>query len=403
MTEKQLGTATVSGGIARTNYTIPSDELIGDFTLHGTYVENNHYREATDTADFRVRVGTTITVDNVTGNTGESSNFTAHVLAGNSPVNEGQVQFKLEGNIIGTANVSNGVATLAYTIPGTAGDGDSITANYLGTSTYGTSVTVSSGTLHIRSGVTVTVDAVVGNREGTVELSCLVEDGTGNPITGTSVDFYLDNTLIGTDSTADATSNKYSTSYTIPSNAVAGVHTIRCVSAQTGDHLSAEGSGTLRVRMPVTVTVEDASVNIGGTTTLVAHVLDENNAPATSGKGVFKINGKIVKDANDQVIYVQVDSNGTCTLSGVACPTGTMYGVEGATSTIDFNWVGGDNYESVSNTDVVDATLTVRKTPVLIVSDVTANRGDTIYLSTSVTYNNENVTEGTVTFILEQT
>jgi hypothetical protein len=313
------------------------------------------------------------------------------------------VQFKLEGNIIGTANVSNGVATLAYTIPGTAGDGDSITANYLGTSTYGTSVTASSGTLHIRSGVTVTVDAVVGNREGTVELSCLVEDGTGNPITSTSVDFYLDNTLVGTDSTADATSNKYSVSYTIPSNAVAGVHTIRCVSAQTGDHLSAEGSGTLRVRMPVTVTLEDASVNIGGTTTLVAHVLDENNAPATSGKGAFKINGKYVKDANDQTIYVQVDSNGTCTLSGVACPTGTTYGVEGATSTMDFYWVGGDNYESVSYTDVVDATLTVRKTPVLIVSDVTANRGDTIYLSTSVTYNNENVTEGTVTFILEQT
>lgn len=402
MTNKQLGSATVSGGIARTSYTIPSDELVGDFTLHGTYVENNHYREASDTADFRVRVGTTITVDNVTGNTGESSNFTAHVLAGNSPVNEGQVQFKLEGSIIGTANVSNGVATLAYTIPGTAGDGDEITANYLGTSTYGTSVTASSGTLHIRSGVTVTVDAVIGNRSGTVELSCLVEDGSGNPITGTSVDFYLDNTLIGTDSTADGTTNKYSVSYTIPSNAVAGVHTIKCVSAQTADHLSAEGTGTLRVRMPVTVTVEDASVNIGGTTTLVAHILDENQAPATSGQGVFKINGQYVKDSNNQVIRVQVDSNGTCTLSGVACPTGSI-GVEGATSSIGFSWYGEDNYESLPSANIVDATLTVRKTPVLIVSDVTANRGDTVYLSTSVTYGNDNVNEGTVTYTLEQT
>lgn len=400
MTNKNLGSATVSGGIARTSYTIPSDELVGDFTLHGTYVENNHYREATDTADFRVRVGTTITVDNVTGNTGESSNFTAHVLAGNSPVNEGQVQFKLEGNIIGTANVSNGVATLAYTIPGTAGDGDEITANYLGTSTYGTSVTASSGTLHIRSGVTVTVDAVIGNRSGTVELSCLVEDGSGNPITGTSVDFYLDNTLVGTDSTADATSNKYSVSYSIPSNAVAGVHTIRCVSAQTGDHLSAEGTGTLRVRMPVTVTLEDASVNIGGTTTLVVHILDENQAPATSGHGRFYLNGSAVKDSNNTIINVQVDSNGTCTLSGVACPNNAT---EGQTYSIDFGWSGGDNYKSVDRTGVTDATLTVRKTPVLIVSDVTANRGDTVYLSTSVTYNSENVSEGTVTYTLEQT
>ena len=397
MTEKQLGTATVSGGIARTNYTIPSDELVGDFTLHGTYVENNHYREATDTADFRVRIGTTITVDNVTGNTGESSNFTAHVLAGNNPVNEGQVQFKLEGNIIGTANVSNGVATLAYTIPGTAGDGDSITANYLGTSTYGTSVTASSGTLHIRSGVTVTVDAVVGNREGTVELSCLVEDGTGNPITTTSVDFYLDNTLIGTDSTADATSNKYSTSYTIPSNAVAGVHTIRCVSAQTGDHLSAEGTGTLRVRMPITVTIENASVNIGGTVDLVAHAVDENNAPVTSGLASFSLNNAPLRDANNVLIVVDVDSDGTIRLSGIACPAGAT---EGKTYSIKCSYGTNDDYRKAeSNT----GTLTVRKTPVLIVSDVTANRGDTVYLSTSVTYNNENVTEGTVTFILEQT
>ena len=401
MTEKQLGTATVSGGIARTNYTIPSDELIGDWTLHGTYVENNHYREATDTADFRVRIGTTITVDNVTGNKGENTTFTAHVLhGGNNLVNEGVVQFKLEGNIIGTGNVQNGVATLVYLLPGTAGEGDSITANYLGTSTYGTSVTASSGTLHIRSGVTVTVDARVANREGSVELSCLVEDGTGNPITGTSVDFYLDNTLIGTDNTADATYNKYSVSYTIPSNAVAGVHTIRCVSAQTGDHLSAEGTGTLRVRMPVTVTVEDASVNIDGTTTVVAHVLDENNAPATSGQGKFYVNGTLLRDSNNQVISVNVDSNGTCTLSGVACPDNAT---EGQTYLIDFAWQGGDNYTNVSRENVTDATLTVRKTPVLIVSDVTANRGDTIYLSTSVTYNNENVTEGTVTFILEQT
>ena len=400
MTNKNLGSATVSGGIARTSYTIPSDELVGDFTLHGTYVENNHYREATDTADFRVRVGTSITVDNVTGNTGESSDFTAHVLAGNSPVNEGQVQFKLEGSIIGTANVSNGVATLAYTIPGTAGDGDSITANYLGTSTYGTSVTASSGTLHIRSGVTVTVDAVIGNRQGSVTLSCLVEDGTGNPITTTSVEFYIDNTLIGSDSTADATSNKYSTSYTIPSNAVAGVHTIKCVSAQTADHLSAEGTGTLRVRMPVTVTLEDASVNIGGTTTLVAHILDENQAPATSGQGYFYINGSSPTSA---LVSINVDSNGTCTQTGVPCPTGSTYGVEGATSSIDFAWFGGDNYESVTRENVVDATLTVRKTPVLIVSDVTANRGDTVYLSTSVTYGNDNVNEGTVTYTLEQT
>jgi hypothetical protein len=144
------------------------------------------------------------------------------------------------------------------------------------------------------------------------------------------------------------------------------------------------------------VTVEDASVNIDGTTTFVAHVLDENNAPATSGSGIFKINMQPLKDGNGKVIMVNVDSNGTLTLTGFACPTSAT---EGRTYTLYAVMNQDDNYMRGEGT----ATLTVRKTPVLIVSDVTANRGDTIYLSTSVTYNNENVTEGTVTFILEQT
>jgi hypothetical protein len=398
MTEKQLGTATVSGGIARTNYTIPSDELIGDWTLHGTYVENNHYREATDTADFRVRIGTTITVDNVTGNKGENTTFTAHVLhGGNNLVNEGVVQFKLEGNIIGTGNVQNGVATLVYLLPGTAGEGDSITANYLGTSTYGTSVTQTGAVLHVREGVTITVDTIVGNRSGSVTLMCLVEDGEGTSITDTSVEFYVDNTPVGTSSTADTTTGKYSCSYTIPGDAAAGVHTIRCVSSQTNTNLGAEGTGVLRVRMPVTVTIEDVSVNIGGTVDLVAHAVDENNAPVTSGQAAFKLNLELIKDATQKPIMCNVDSNGTIRLSGLACPAGAT---EGGTYQIKCVYAVNDDYMTATS---ANGTLTVRKTPVLIVSDVTANRGDTIYLSTSVTYNNENVTEGTVTFILEQT
>jgi hypothetical protein len=125
--------------------------------------------------------------------------------------------------------------------------------------------------------------------------------------------------------------------------------------------------------------------------------VDENNAPVTSGRAIFKLDGAIIKDANQNTITVNVDSNGTIRLSGLACPTGAT---EGQTYSIVCLYSQNDDYKSAVSTN---STLTVRKTPVLIVSDVTANRGDTIYLSTSVTYNNENVTEGTVTFILEQT
>jgi hypothetical protein len=145
------------------------------------------------------------------------------------------------------------------------------------------------------------------------------------------------------------------------------------------------------------VTIENASVNIGGTVDLVAHAVDENNAPVTSGQALFKLGGAIIKDANQNTIKITVDSNGTIRLSGVACPTGAT---EGKTYIINCDYAENDDYKGATS---ANGTLTVRKTPVLIVSDVTANRGDTIYLSTSVTYNDENVTEGTVTFILEQT
>lgn len=404
MTTKNLGSATVSGGIARTNYTIPSDELVGDFTLQGTYVQNDHYKEATATADFKVRIGTTITVDNVTGNHGESSNFTAHVLqTGNTPVNDGQVQFKIEGNIIGTANVSNGVATYAYTIPSSVADNSSITANYLGTSTYGTSATSSSGTLHIRSGVTVTVDSTYQSRSGSVDLACIVEDGSGNPITDTSVDFYIDNVKVGTGSVCDGTTHKYSYTYSVPSNAAAGSHTIKCVSAQTSDHTSAEGTGTLTVLMPVTITLDNVSGNIGGQYTYTAHVVDENNAPVTAGKCIFKCNGKNEKDGNNSTIYVNVNSSGVATLT-VDVPSNATE--TGTNSTYTLSAVYSDsshNYENVSGENSVSATLTIRKTPVLAVNSVTANRGDTVYLTCGVTYNSENVTEGSVSFTLIQT
>lgn len=402
MTQKTLATANVSGGIARTSYTIPGNESVGDFTLHGTYQQNNHYKEATDTADFKVRIATTVTVDNVTGNHGESASFTAHVKYDNtSNVNEGQVQFKIENNIIGTANVSNGVATLAYTIPGTVSDGDSITANYLGTSTYGTSATTTAGSVHIRGQVTVTVDAVIANRSDTATLKALVEDSGANAITGGTVEFYIDNTLVGTSSTTGS-DDKYSYDYSVPSNATAGSHTIKAVFQQTGDYVSAYNTANMTVRMPVTVTVADASCNTTGNVVLVATVKDENNSIVTEGQVVFKANAKTVKDANNQVIYCTVGNDGTATLT---LDTAVFYSniAEGDTFSITAVYPWTDNYGQTNTTVSSAATLTVRKTPVIVVTDVTANRGDNIYLSAAVTYNSENVTEGSVTFTLEQT
>ena len=59
----------------------------------------------------------------------------------------------------------------------------------------------------------------------------------------------------------------------------------------------------------LTITPITSDVQTGSTITLKAKVA-VGNQPITTGKIVFKINGKTVKDENGKVIYAKVDSNG---------------------------------------------------------------------------------------------
>lgn len=393
MTTKTLGNASVSGGIARTQYTIPSDELVGDFTLTGTYNQNDNYKEASANADFKVRIATTITVDNVTGNHGESSTFTAHVKYDNTVnVNEGQVQFTLGSTIIGTGNVSNGVATVDYTIPSSVETGTSISANYLGTNTYGTSATLTNGTLKIRTTPTVTVDAVSANRDSTAVLRAYVENSSGTVITTGSVEFYIDDTKVATTNVTNPKSDKFEYSYNVPNNATAGTHTIRAVFIQDDDYTTSNGTANLTVRMPTHIVAPAVSGNGGATVNLVASIYDENDAIVTSGQAKFKQNDTVIINGT-----VSVGNNGTATKQIVIPLSAT----EGSTIQYTVEYVENNNYTASAS---VTITVTVRKTPVLVVNDVTANRGDVVYLSASVTDSSDNdVNEGTLTFTLDQT
>ena len=396
-----VGPVQVSGGVAKTTYTIPSDVSMGDFYLHGTYNQNEHYKQATDTADFKIRLATTITVNDVLGNHGESSTFTATVKYDTtSNVNEGQVRFTLGSTVIGTANVSNGVATLDYTIPDEVADGTAITANYLGTSTYGASATSTSGTLSIRSedlilnvGVVTPSNNSSINRGETLEIG--VSATENNPpdytiVPNGSVSLYVDNTLIQSNITYDSQDNMYLHTYTIPNNMTAGQHTIRAVFAQTSEYTETTATTTFIVRNPTHIVVSNTSGNAGGEATLLATIYDENDAIVTTGQAKFKQNGSPITDGT-----VSVGNNGTASKT-VTVPSGAT---EGSTITYTVEYVENDNYTAASATNI---TITVRKTPVIVVQDVTGNRGDTVYLTAGVTYGGNNVSEGNVTFTINQ-
>ena len=393
-----IGPVQVSGGLAQTAYTIPSDVSTGDFYLHGTYNQNEHYKQATDTADFKIRLATNITVNDVLGNHGESSTFTATVKYDTTNnVNEGQVRFTLGSTVIGTANVSNGVATLDYTIPDEVADGTAITANYLGTSTYGASATSTSGTLSIRSeDLILEVEPLHSsiNRGETLEI--LISAIENNPpdydeVTNGSISLYVDNTLIQSNITYDSQEEGYFHTYTIPSNMTSGQHTLRAVFAQTSEYTETTATNTFIVRNPTHIVVSNTSGNAGQSATLLATIYDENDTIVTTGQAQFKQNGSLIDNGT-----VSVGNNGTASKS-VTVPSGAT---EGSTITYTVEYVENDNYTAASATNI---TITVRKTPVIVVQNVTGNRGDTVYLTAGVTYGGHTVSEGNVTFTISTT
>lgn len=393
MTSKNIGSANVSGGIARTTYTIAGDETVGDFTLTGVYAENDTYKEATGTADFKVRIGTSITVDNVTASHGEFAQFKAYVKYNDvNPVDGGQVQFKLEGTIIGTANVSSGVATLEYEVPSTVENGDAITANYLGNSTYGASATTTDGAIKIRSNPTVTVNSLSINKGDytttNLNYDVIVTDVDSNRITTGTVQLYIDNSLKVTQTTSTNDVFKCSINKRDINELNSGNHTIKAVYVQNDDYNSAEGTATLTVRTPTTIVAPNISANAGGTATLEVTVYDENNVIVTEGQVKFT-------DPNGQISNIVVGANGKATTT-VNIPANTT---EGTTLTYTVQYTQTSNYEASTSGNLV---ITIRKGVVITVNDITANRGDIIQLTANVKDNsNNNVNEGTIIFTVD--
>jgi len=101
------------------------------------------------TVSTPIKTPSTITVDPVNGHAGQTITINTHITDSNgNPVNEGKVTYKVNGTVIGTVDVSNGLATINWTIPTNWTSGIyNIIADYSGSSNYlastnGTSLTL---------------------------------------------------------------------------------------------------------------------------------------------------------------------------------------------------------------------------------------------------------------------
>lgn len=386
MVKTTIGNATVTSGRAETTYVIPGDTTPGVHTIYATYTENNNFMEGTGYNTAEIRIPTVTTIEDVLASIGETATFTAHVNYNtNQNVNEGTVQFQMGGTNIGSAvNVVNGVATLQYEIPSGTSDGTAIKAIFLETNTYGASQS-SDGTLSVREGTNVVVGNVSANLGSTATITATITDSSGDSISTGQAQLYIDNTASGN---PVSVSNGVATfSYSVANNAVLGGHTIKVSYLQNNTYDPADGTATLIIRTPTTLTAVNVSANKGTTVPLVVRVTDPNSTAIPEGTVNITV-------GNGEPVSTIVGVNGEATIN---------YSVSSSASgTISFSatYVENTNYQGGSTS--VDGIITIRKGTTIVVDSVKAELGDTITLGSTVTdEDSETVGEGTVTYEIE--
>ena len=140
--------------------------------------------------------------------------------------------------------------------------------------------------------------------------------------------------------------------YTVPENLGGKDINITAVYTGTTKYNKETTTITTTVTAPeakLTITPITSDVQTGSTITLKAKVAAGDKA-ITTGKIVFKINGKTVKDANGKVIYAHVDANGEVSVDY------NLGNLKAGTYTIEATFIA-PNYDKITS----NTTMTVVK------------------------------------------
>lgn len=386
MVKTQIGTAKVENGRGTTEYTVPADAHIGENTLTGVYQENDTYDQATGTGTLHIRIPTVVSVNNVLASLGENASFTATVKHHTTQnVEEGQVQFQLAGEDIGTpVNVVDGLATLQYVIPSNTSTGQVITARFIQTDSYAGS-DASNGILSIREDSNVTITNLSANRGTTTTITASITDNNGDGINTGTATLYIDDTQQGTAVTVENGAATFN--YSIGSEETVGGHVIRVEYAQNDEYNSATGTGNLVIRTPTRLIPVNVSATKGGAVQVTIQVVDHNNSAITSGTVNITV-------AQDSPVSAELNNNGEATIT---------YNVpNSATGTINFSgqYIENTNYQG--STTTTNGIITIRKAVTVTIQNIQAVLGEEINIIGTITdEDNDPVTDGEIIFNIE--
>ena len=232
----------------------------------------------------------------------------------NNPITGGYVTFRKGWDNIANVTVTNGIATSKFTF--TELETFTLITTYWPTSTE---VITSSDekTITIEDARTIiSIDEVSATAGQNVTLTARITDQLGNNFNGGKVTFKVNGKTVkdanGKVVYAKVVDGVATATYEVPMDASGKDLNITAVYSGSTKYDKQTTTTTVTVieaTPTLTITPFNEPVTTGSTVTLKAKVA-LGDTPITTGKIVFKINGKTVKDANGKVIYAKVDVNG---------------------------------------------------------------------------------------------
>ena len=229
-------------------------------------------------------------------------------------VNNGKIRFTIDDEIIAEIDVTEGTATTTMTF--TQVENLTIKATYQKNMDYDTSS--DEATISIQEPETrINIEEVDMTAGETVTLTATVTDQAGNNINGGKVVFKVNgktvkdtNVKVVYDKVVDGLAQ---VEYAVPTTYADKELNITATYTGTSAYNKETTTLTKTATKPaptLTLTPINTDVQIGSTIKIEAKVTN-GDTPITTGKIVFKLNGKTLKDENGKVIYAQVDENGT--------------------------------------------------------------------------------------------
>lgn len=308
----------------------------GNHTVIAKYVNGSNVEVCNDTVTYyNTPQSTKTTISNKDLYKGVKNNITAKVTS-TYGVNSGRVSFTLNNKWIGSVGVTNGAASLVYTIPSNVTSYTLLASfipegeTYIKSNTTKTGVTTTAPTTTTITGPTV----LYGNEKGTYNFTIKADN---NVVTSGKLNIYVDGKLV---TTRTITNGEASYTYTMKDDYKN--HTIEAKYVGTTFNNS-ESSVLVNYGKYETMTVaepSDTNVYIGNTVTLTAYVL---LAETTSTKVV---NGTVN-------FLVSGTSIGTATLSNKGVATLSYKIPAGTPSLLTINATYNGNNYFTSSSDII--------------------------------------------------